>query len=267
MGAPASVRKRHSSQLFALLLFVSACASDPVETGTNTTTTSEPATSEPPATTTPDETPQLTAVCGAVSFPMIPPEVDGFPALDAEAQSIFDEFIAGPLSVESAYLADFDMSIAERTDDRLVLFGQSPDDGSFATVEFEQRDDAWQAKGWGGCTIVVSAPGFGSAATILDPAREPDPSSTTLHIAINERACASGQAPTDRNVVPVVVETETTIEITTLVEPVVGDANCPSNPWFPVTVELDQPIGTRTIIDMQSPPGIERIWPPSEHDS
>lgn len=210
-------------------------------------------------------TDSLTASCGSITFPAMPPDPDAFPPLDTETQAAFDDFISGPLSVESAFLADFDMSVAERSDNELLLFGRHPDDG-FAEVRFERRDNAWTARGWGGCSILVSAPGYGSATTILDPAVEPDPASTTLHIAINERACASGQAPIDREVIPVVVETATRIEITTLVEPVTGDADCPSNPWFPVTVDLDEPIGTRPIVDTRSPPGVELTWPPSFED-
>ena len=195
----------------------------------------------------------------------MPPDVDEFPPLDDELQAAFVEFTTGPLSVESAEFADFEMSVAERSDNNVLLFGQIPS-GGYATVELVRRDDAWAAQSWGGCDILVSAPGFGSATTQLDPDQRPDPSSTTLHLVINERACASGQAPTDREVQPVVIESDTRIEITTLVEPVRGDVDCPGNPWFPVTVELDQPIGTRTVIDMQTPPGTERTWPPSFED-
>ena len=91
---------------------------------------------------------------------------------------------------------------------------------------------------------------------------EPDPDSTTLHLTINELNCASGQAPVDRDVVPVVVEFAQRIEITTLVAPVAGDADCPGNPWFPVVVELDQPLGDRVVVDMVEPPGTELTWPP-----
>ena len=202
----------------------------------------------------------LFAKCGSVVFPSIPPDADAFPPLDAEIQAVFDEFVTGPLSVESAFIADHDMRIAERTDTTLALLGISLD--GYVNASFEKREGEWSARSWGGCNIEISAPGFGPAETIFDPDVEPDPASSTLHLWIQERACASGQAPTDREVVPVVVESATRVEITTLVAPVVGGADCQGNPWFPVTVELDDALGARTVVDMHMPPGVELVWPP-----
>lgn len=208
----------------------------------------------------------LVASCGPVTFPSIPPDPDGFDPVDDEILAILDEFATGPLSVESAdFVPAYEWSVAERTDARIVLFGQS-DQGAFADIVFEQRDGLWQAGGWGGCNIIVEAPGLGSATTILDPEREPDPDSSELPVLIMERNCASGQAPVDREVLPVVIETDTTIEIVTLVEPVTGGADCQGNPWHPITVTLRQPLGDRTIFDGQSPPPVERTWPPSDAD-
>ncbi len=166
------------------------------------------------------------------------------------------------MAVEAEFIANADMRIAEQTEATLELFGRQLD--SYVNASFEKRDGVWSPTGWGGCNIRVSAIGFGSATTILDPDVEPDPSSTSLHIWIQELECASGQAPVDREVLPVVVETDAQVQITTLVAPVAGGADCPGNPWFPVVVELDEPLGERTVVDMQEPPGIELGWPPDQ---
>ena len=211
--------------------------------------------------------PGLVATCGPVEFSSVPPELDEFPPLDAETQVIFDDFMTGPLSVETGFLEGYEWTIALQTEAQLTLFGQRSDaPGDFVDVRFDNRDGFWQATGWGGCSIDVSAPGFGSATTILDPDHEPDPSSTELHILIMERACASGEAPTDREVLPLVSETETTVEISTLVAPVAGGADCPGNPWHPVIATLSAPLGDRQVIDAQTQPGVERNWPPTNED-
>ena len=209
----------------------------------------------------------LSATCGAVRFSSVPPDLGEFPSLDSEIQTVFDDFMTGPLSVETDFLEGYEWTVAVDTADQLVLFGQrATNPGDFVNARFENRGGIWQATGWGGCSIDVSAPGFGSATTILDPDHEPDPESTELHLLIMERACANGEAPVGRDVLPVVNETETTVEISTLVAPVPGGANCPGNPWHPVVAELSAPLGSRQVIDTQTSPGIERSWPPTAQD-
>ena len=70
-----------------------------------------------------------------------------------------------------------------------------------------------------------------------------------MSFVINERDCASGQAPTDRDIVPFVTETEEAASIVVLVERVESDATCPENPWYPVTITLEPPLGSRKILD------------------
>jgi hypothetical protein len=210
----------------------------------------------------------LTASCGPVIFPSIPPDPDAFEPVDDEIQALLDEMATGPLSVETAeFVPAYRWQVASRSDDKIVLFGRRIEGeagygGDYADIRFERRGEAWTAAGWGGCNIEIDAPGFGSATTVLDPDHEPDPDSTELHLLINERECASGQPPTDREVLPVVIETETSIEIVTLVEPVVGGADCQSNPWHPITVTLNDPLGERIVYDGQMPPPVALTWPP-----
>ena len=214
----------------------------------------------------------LTARCGPVVFDSIPPDFDGFEPVDEETQALLDATTTGELAVETSdFVPAYTWSVASRTDSRMVLFGRRIEGeegygGDFANFIFEFRDGLWTPAGWGGCSVEVDAPGFGSATTMLDPNHEPDPASTELHVLIRERSCAGGSAPVDREVVPVVTETDTSIEIVTLVEPVAGGATCPGNPWHPVVITLEQPLGDRVILDAQMPPPVERTWPPSQDD-
>ena len=100
--------------------------------------------------------------------------------------------------------------------------------------------------------------GFGVATFTLDPDNPPAPDSATLHLLATERACASGQAPVDRQVLPAVVESANVVTITVLVEEPVGAQTCQSNPPFPVTVQLDAPLGDRAIRDAALDPPEER---------
>lgn len=233
------------SLLLALALLAGACGG-----GSSLATSADPAS-------------ELVARCGSqVEFSSLPVDVNTFPPLDDDAQSAIDELVNGPTGVEAGEFADVEFSIANRTNSNLSLFGPSPDGAGFVNATFERRDGEWRPTSWGGCRIQISAPGFGPARTQLDPDVEPDPGSTTLNLVINEWDCASGQPPTDRQVIPVVIETAETIEIITMVEPVSGDAECPSNPWHAVTAELDAPLGNRTVLDGHMPPAQELSWPP-----
>ncbi len=212
-----------------------------------------------------NSSPELQATCGNLVFDSLPPDLSSFEPLDDRARAALDELINGPTGVEAQEFATFDMLIAEQSSNSLTL---AADVGSsrLATARFEERGGALRPTSWGGCQIQVQADGFGGAATILNPDIAPDPASTTLNVWIQERDCASGQPPSDRQVIPVVNETEDRIEINTLVEPVRGDAECPGNPFFPVEIELDSPIGDRAVFDMFEPPGTERAWPPTSQD-
>ncbi|MGI9610125.1 MAG: hypothetical protein ACR2NL_07500 [Acidimicrobiia bacterium] len=95
--------------------------------------------------------------------------------------------------------------VAVQEESRLVLFGRANDEAPasevpYANAEFVLKDSGWSPTGWGQCHLVVDAPGFGNATIVLDPDIEPDPTSTELHVLINERSCASGQPPIGRDV-------------------------------------------------------------------
>lgn len=205
------------------------------------------------AATTPDPSKGLIATCGPVVFSSIPPDLDEFPPLDDDARAALDELVNGPTGVEAGgFDEDVTWSIASRTDDELVLFGQRDDatEGSpWVDARFERRDGAWRPSGWGGCWVEISAVGLGPASVGTDPDDPPDASSTDLALLINEQACASGQAPVDREIVPVVTETDDTVTIVVLVAPVEGGADCPGNPWHPITVTLEAPLGERQLLD------------------
>jgi hypothetical protein len=239
-----------------LALVLAACA-DPELGGTTTT--------EPGPTTT---GPELRATCGAVELaggldpvlPSTPIDSEGEAALAA-----IDEVAPA----ESSFFDQYEWFTAESTDDRLTLFGvplgETPDGAPpYANATFERDGDTWRPEGWGQCRVEVSSPGYGVAHWVLDPTIDPASSGTELHVLINERECASGEPPVGREILPVVLEEPGSITITVLVEPVSGGAECPSNPWHPITIDLSEPVGGRSLFDSSVAPAIERFWPPGQ---
>lgn len=206
----------------------------------------------------PDPAEQLTATCWAVRFSSVPPDLDEFPPLDEDARAALDGLINGPTGVEAqGFDSGTEWSIASRTDTELILFGRQAgagDQPELLNAQFMQTGDGWAPSGWGGCTIAIEAPGLGPATVATDPDNPPTADATEVRLLIQERSCANGQAPVDREVLTVVDETSDAVTVVALVAPVEGGANCPSNPWHPITVMLDRPLADRQLVDGQHYP-------------
>ncbi|MEM9465600.1 MAG: hypothetical protein AAGA90_09505 [Actinomycetota bacterium] len=142
----------------------------------------------------------------------------------------------------------------ERTDAvaTFARFEEGPA-GFFArTHSFENTVAGWTiaGEGAGRCELRIPAPtGVAYMDVGLDPEQPIDPESTRLHLVVSQQACAGGRSGVENMYPPEVVETETEIRIAIAVIPPEGPQECPDNPADPVEVELDAPIGDRTILD------------------
>ena len=247
-------------------IVTATCGGGTIGVGTSTTTVAEPSTTTTGTSmTVVGTTSDLRVHCGTVELPFEDPMVLPDEPLDDEVRAIL-EAASRPAAIEFEQFAGYEWSIAEWSDDVLVLFGRLTGEGfsSYADARLELRDGVWTLSQWGGCHLEVSAPGYGNARWILDPDSEPDPASPTLAIQINEQACASGQAPVGREVLPVVIEEADRVTITVLVanQTTTSTLTCQGNPWFPVVVELDAPWNGRALFDASMIPAEERTWPP-----
>ncbi len=217
--------------------------------------------------------PALTARCSSIQFDSNTPDLSAFEPFNEDIGELMgdDPEVREEYELSLEWWESLNWSVVERSDTSLLLFGQSREAPSevpsFGRAEFAFTDGRWRPVGWGRCGIVIRPDGFGVAIFTLDPKNAPDPAESTLHILATERACASGQAPVDRQVLPVVVETEETVEITVLVEPVSGAVTCQGNPDFPLTVKLAQPLGGRVIRDTAYYPASDQPWPIPLRDS
>ncbi|MBE1878954.1 hypothetical protein [Myceligenerans pegani] len=140
------------------------------------------------------------------------------------------------------------------------------DDGEVRTHEvigFEWMDETeWGGEGWqlmraGDCALRYDMGGLGDAIVALDPGAPPDPAAMTIDLLVTEVACASGEPADGRIEVDHLAELEDRIEIVIGVRPQSGGQNCPSNPPTPFTLELDAPLGDRTIVDLAVHPARE----------
>ncbi len=149
--------------------------------------------------------------------------------------------------------------------DTVVFVALGPGDPPWVMVEATLGPDGWTAGGYGACHAQPVPPeGISMADFWLDPdAAAPGPDTTTLHGMIVERACANGKPPTGRVRPPIVAYDEHAVTITVTVSQIPGGADCPGNPSVPITIELSQPLGQRTILDGSVFPPRDTSGPPA----
>jgi hypothetical protein len=71
---------------------------------------------------------------------------------------------------------------------------------------------------------------------------------TIVDLLITEGACASGKTPEGRVLDPLVTYSATAISIAIEVTPLAGPETCQSNPDYPLTVRLTEPVGNRDLV-------------------
>lgn len=199
----------------------------------------------------PDDT-MIEARCGAV-FPAS--ALDNIPLLAESGLAEVEDAIRSFLeSGEGGYWPQDGWLILHRTDDQIVLvhFDGTAPEPTVALMYVENDADEWRWAGssmGGECPLEVMLPVWLNAVDWrLDPSAEPPTSdSTTIHVLVTERACASGQAIGERLLGPQVIVTDTEVLIAFAAQALGGPQDCPGNPETPVTIELSGPIGPRVV--------------------
>jgi hypothetical protein len=115
--------------------------------------------------------------------------------------------------------------------------------------ETEEGGEGWQFYRHGDCALRYDLGDLGGATVALDPDNPPDPDSSQVHLLVTEFACASGELADGRVALARLVEHEDRVEIVVGVEPPPGIQTCQSHSPTPFIVELDEPLGSRTLVD------------------
>jgi hypothetical protein len=121
-------------------------------------------------------------------------------------------------------------------------------------VALVKREGTISVAVYGDCDPVVVPPqGEDLASWKLDRAYpDPGPGATVLHVLIMELSCANGRPPVGRVLEPRIDYRAHSVAILITVRAISGD--CPGNPWWPVTLTLDEALGDRTLLDGVSYP-------------
>lgn len=113
------------------------------------------------------------------------------------------------------------------------------------------------------CTPTLDLGHLIPGAVTLDPSLPPVPKSDRVALLVTEFDCNSGQNAEGRVEVVKLTETESAVEIVLGVRPSGKQtASCQGNPATPFTVELQRPLGNRTIMNAAVVPVREITAPP-----
>lgn len=210
-----------------------------------------PTTAVPPE----PEQPALLVSCGEIPYPVSAlssptgVEDDPDPAAAGLRALIADPNGIGPIP-ETGWRRLYDEG------GRAVFsHGELGDD--YVEVELEEEDGTFGFAGSShGCARASVDVGDRSRVGFRLPAGEaPDPDATTLTVLVSEAACTGGQPMGDRLAEPVVVADDQTIGLLFTADPLpAGAYTCPGNPEEEVTVPLDEPVGTRRVVNLATYP-------------
>jgi hypothetical protein len=123
-------------------------------------------------------------------------------------------------------------------------------------IEFGR--DGWTADSYGACTPRPVVPDSQSVADWwIDPAAQPiGPDDRVIPALVLEHACASGQTAEGRILPPSFEYRAEEVVVTITVRSLEGGRTCQGHPPTPYTLELDEPLGDRSLVDGgQFPPG------------
>lgn len=234
-----------------------------------TTTTSSPTDGAPwdtPATATGTVSPTADGdtsrlACNGAGQTFPEAAIDG-PVLDADdlanipaGAAMVDAFTTGDAAVEDDAFDGAEGFVVLVDEADLVLFGGLESGEVASDYRVELVDDAWSLREWGGCTpTLVSAPDSRAArwnvAGIGDDGRR-------IEIAIEGGECVNEPGATRTRIASIdVVESDGRVEVVVWVQEPRPTADLCEGVGIelPGTVELDEPLGSRALVDGGSTP-------------
>lgn len=200
-----------------------------------------------------------------------PPSVmaEGVPGLltEGEARHTFTSILEDPRYAAEAELTLFSNGVdvdyrVLRGDDRSLTVGlgdwteRGPAVQDTYVLDLEREGERWVPGGWGECSNLQPVLREELVWARIDryDARAGDGS--LVDIKVSEVECTSGRDPDPYLHGPAVVETDDAVTVYVTSTPMEGSATCPGNPSVERTIELDQPLGPRPLLDGS-------LYPPS----
>lgn len=173
---------------------------------------------------------------------------------DQPAAQAFAEHVAEPAEWRAVVVQDDELAAIRELDAPDELDGEVRDHERKVVTRLDEPappetdDDGWLLSSSGPCALRADLGVLESATVSLQDGAALDEEATELHLLVTEQGCASGESAAGRVEVMVDADQEQ-IRLVAGVEPRRGDQSCPNNPATPITVDLDEPVGHREIVD------------------
>ena len=156
--------------------------------------------------------------------------------------------------------------IVQRDDDELVVLSRALEEPLWWADEvrthetlqvFKTGAGDWHLGGLGDCALRAELPGGAVAASVfLDPERLPEPDDTTVHLLVMEHGCSGRDDASGRLSTLQLTETVERVEVVIAVTERPGIATCPTHPATPYSIDLENPLADRPIVDVAVLPAL-----------
>lgn len=224
--------------IFALSVFLSACGSE------GPPSRNAPGDAAGPAADQPGD---IRYSCGGAAFD--PRKLEGPGDLE-DSDSPLGEALRALLATPDGAMDREGWRILHETEDEVLTAAPSPDGGHpFVSATFKRAGEGWEPAGWGDCLPLADVGKRSIALWELDA--PVDENATEVTISVNERACSSGRKLAEEEIQVDIDYREDSIVLLASADPLTGGGayTCPGNPSTIITVQLDESVGGRELID------------------
>ena len=229
---------RHALVALAVVLLVGSCG-DP--TGGGSAASTEPSS-------------ELEYGCGGGAT-FSPEEIEEGPE---PSQDILDALHDLRQTMDGAMLPEDGWTVVSRRDSAVTLLAPQEGRGhvGFASASFDKEADGWKAAGWGDCTPRLALLGKSVLRwAFTEQSHPPPPDATELEVLVIEVECSSGRS-LDGLIEPNVTYREDRIEVVLTAPGGIG-GNCIGTAPTEYSLELDEPVGQRKVVDLSVYPVAE----------
>ena len=147
---------------------------------------------------------------------------------------------------------------------RAEFVNEKPSGRAWNYVGLRKKDDGWRLA-YTGDYCQPLAWGRRKSGAILDlrDGHRPTAEDTRLRLLVYEVECHGTRVPPEEDIHPEVIYGKENVVVIVRIDWVEGGATCPGTPPFRYTVELDEPLGNRALVDAgQYPPYVLQEAPP-----
>lgn len=189
--------------------------------------------------------------CGGGTF--TPADIEEGPRSSEEILEALHELRQ---TMDGAMLPEDGWTVVSQEDSVTTLL--APQDGrfGFASASFEKKGGAWAPAGWGDCTPRLALLGKSVLRwAFTEDSHPPEPDATELSLLVIEVECSSGRQ-LEGLIEPDVTYREDRVEVVLTAPGGIG-GNCIGTAPTDYTLELDEPVGEREVVDLSVYPVVE----------